>query len=279
MPRGVEFARRHLLTWGSKIVICSDPLVEFLKAQGYCVVRVPRADLRPLQLLAKQDGALERIGDLDQALAPGEAPAPEVSVAVPLPTLSGRRTGTLSAGIGLSLLGDAFRAVGAAPPSLGVSFQPGTTMSLAFDGVTEDRVDLVSLDRYLAAADVRPGSPTVSALLDSDDVYVITTVVRCRRLLVSARRSDGGSVALAVPDLQGTVDVGGTFSVRAEGDTEVAYEGRTPVAFGFKAVRLRYQDGQYVAFKRIPPGRVMRGGRSGPEHSALEVAGPFARLR
>ena len=260
-------------------MICSDPLVDFLKAQGYCAVRVPRADLRPLQVLAMQDRALERLGELDEVLAAGDVPLPSLERAVPLPTLSGRRTGALSAGVGLSLLDGAFKAMGVQPPSLSASLAPGMTLTLAFDGVTEDRVDVALLDRYLAAADVRPGTPSVAALLDSDDVYVIIAVLRCRRLLVTAHGADKHAASLSVPHVQGVVDASAALTVSREDDTTLAYEGRSPLAFGFKAVRLMYEDGRYAALKRLAAGRVMRGGPAESHAAPLEVTGPFARLR
>jgi hypothetical protein len=169
--------------------------------------------------------------------------------------------------------------MGVSPPALDASLRPGTTIELAFDDVTEDRVEVAALDRYLAAADVLPGAPSVAALLDADDVYVTTVVVSCRRLLVSATRADGQTVALQAPGLAGAVDARVSVSVDHEDSTTIAYRGRAPLAFGFKAVRLMYDDGRYRALRRVAPGRVMRGGAIAPAADPLEVAGPFARLR
>jgi len=260
-------------------VFCSDPFVAFLKAQGYCAVRVPRADLKPLQLLAMQSGALERLGALEEVLVADGVALPDVARAVPLPAFSGRRTGSLSAGIGISLLGDALKAMGISPPSFDVEVRPGTAITLAMEGVTEDRVEVASLDRYLAAADVLPGAPSVAALLESDDVYVITAVVRCRRLLVSASRTDGHGVAVRAPELHGVLGAHASLSGDRDSATGLTYEGRTPVAFGFKAVRLLFENGRYGTLRAVSPGRVMRGGAAMREPDRLEVAGPFARLR
>lgn len=49
----------------------SDPLITSLKSFGYCIVRLPKADIKPLQILAKQGNNLEGLGDLTTLLVAG----------------------------------------------------------------------------------------------------------------------------------------------------------------------------------------------------------------
>ncbi len=68
------------------IPICKDPALTMLKSKGYNVVRLPKADLLPTQLLVRNGRTLKRLGDLssafvaDQHVAPppisGDNPAP-----------------------------------------------------------------------------------------------------------------------------------------------------------------------------------------------------------
>lgn len=46
----------------------SDQSIKYLQSFGYCVVRLPKADLRPLQLLAKQGDDLDRLGEVPSLL-------------------------------------------------------------------------------------------------------------------------------------------------------------------------------------------------------------------
>ena len=43
---------------------CNDPYLTSLRSFGYNVIRLPKGDVAPLQLLAKNGSALGRIGDL-----------------------------------------------------------------------------------------------------------------------------------------------------------------------------------------------------------------------
>src|SRR5690606_6192758 len=56
-------------------MFCTDPYVALLKAQGYNVVRLPRADFSPLLLLADEGGKdLARMGHLTELLSGANAP-------------------------------------------------------------------------------------------------------------------------------------------------------------------------------------------------------------
>lgn len=44
---------------------CNDPFVNALKRSGYNINRLPKADIKPLQLLCKNGDDLERLGDAD----------------------------------------------------------------------------------------------------------------------------------------------------------------------------------------------------------------------
>ena len=76
---------------------CHDPLLTFLKAHGYSVVRLPKADVRPLQVLVREGKDLSRLGDLATIMVSGDTvPLPTVVEGVPTADVSGQRTGELS---------------------------------------------------------------------------------------------------------------------------------------------------------------------------------------
>jgi hypothetical protein len=64
--------------------------LEALRSFGYSVIRLPRADVAPLQLLAKRGGTLDRIGDLATVILPGDSvPLPPIRKDTPAANLSG----------------------------------------------------------------------------------------------------------------------------------------------------------------------------------------------
>jgi hypothetical protein len=88
--------------------MCSDPLVEKLREQGYNPVRLPRADIQPLQLLAKSGRDLSRLGPIEAVLKSVTEPLPHLHENIPAAKIDVRRSGFLKAGLGLSVLGSFF---------------------------------------------------------------------------------------------------------------------------------------------------------------------------
>jgi hypothetical protein len=260
---------------------CTDPFISFLKDQGYCAVRVPKADVRPLQLLARQGATLDRLGDLGTVLVAGpEVPLPALHLNLPAPSLNGRRTGDLSYGIGLSLLGDVISAMGGSKIGLDAKYQQAHRVVFEFTDVLEDRIELAELDQFLAAADVSPNSRHVADMLEADELYVITSTIKSHLVAVGASNQAGIAVPVGAPVVQGLV--GATVRVSAEDGTSsgLTYKGPVPLVFGFQAVRLIYRDGRYSAFRQLPAGSTMRGmTETGGEPESLATDGAFARLR
>jgi hypothetical protein len=259
---------------------CSDPLVEFLKSFGYCCVLLPRADIRPLRLLVRDGGALEQLGDLAGLFTPGAVPLPPVRENVVSGALSGRRSGSLSAGIGFSLLGGVLSAMGAPGVDLRTMYRGARTVTLRFDEIQEDSVDLLSLDRYLGAADLDPGATHTARLLEADELYVTTAVLKSRGVTVTAGSANGAEVSAGVSVVQDVVGARVAVASDAASRTGLTYRGEVPLVFGFKAVRISYEDGRYTALAPVRPGAVLRGSRFGDDGAeTLYVEGPFARLR
>jgi hypothetical protein len=230
---------------------CQDPFLSCLKAFGYSVVRLPGADLAPLQLLVQLGRDLERLGPVESVLAPGpHVPLPPVVHDRAAAALSGQSTGPLAGGLGLSLLASLVAGLGGRPTTLHTFYGGAAAVSFEFSDVTEDSLALADLDQYLADARVNPRSRHVAALLDADDLYVTTSVVLSRSFGVTASNDDGERVDPDPAALQAAVGtnmrVGGSGPGRG-----LVFEGLRPLAFAFRAVRLFYDGGRYQAFKPL----------------------------
>jgi hypothetical protein len=259
----------------------SDPLLTYLKSLGYSVVRLPRTDLRPLQLLVRAETRLTRLGELQTVLPPGgRAPLPSISENVAAANVSGERTRELSLGVGLSILGNVIGAMGGSPVGLDAGYKQARTASFQFTDVLEDRVDLLAVDQYLGDADVNPLSTYAAQLLDADAVYVITSTIKTRTFIVEAKDASGTAIDVKVPEIQGIV--GGAVKVGATpgGTSKLAYEGTTPLVFGFQAARLFYDAGRYTAFRPLKPGEAAleAGASAAARAEYLQTDSPFARL-
>ena len=254
---------------------CSDPYLNTLRRQGYNVVRLPKADIRPLQLLAKRGDALDRIGELVTVLpAGGPVPLPPVTADTPAASLSGQQSGDLSLGIGLSILGTVIGAMGGSKLGLDLKYQNAKSVTFEFVDVLENRIEIAALDQYLAVADVSPFSSYVTKLLEADQLYVTTATVKSSKITVESKGSSGSGVDVSVPEIKGVVGGNVKVGAKSERASKLTYEGSLPLVFGFQAVRLFYEKGRYQRFEVLGGGAALE---RAPEPAVLGE-GPFVRM-
>src|SRR5207344_980221 len=128
---------------------CNDPYLKSLRSFGYNVIRLPKADVAPLQLLAKSGDSLGRIGDLATVILPrGSIALPTMKRDTAVASLSGQRSGDLSLGIGLSILGTIIGAMGGSKLGLDLQYKNAKSVTFEFQDVLEDRIEVAALDQY-----------------------------------------------------------------------------------------------------------------------------------
>ncbi len=257
----------------------SDPFLTYLKSFGYSVIRLPRTDIAPLQVLVKEGTRLTRLGDLVAILKPGEQVAlPVVKSDIPAANISGERTRDLSIGVGLSILGNVIGAMGGSKLGLDVGYKNAKTATFEFADVLEDHVDLIAVDQYLSDADISAFSHHAAQLLEADAVYVTTSVIKTKKFIVQAKQNNGVTLDVKVPEIQNAV--GGNVKVSTTGGTsdKVLYEGAVPLVFGFQAARVYYENGRYSAFKPLHAGRdrtrSVGAGRAVPAPTTIAARAP-----
>jgi hypothetical protein len=260
----------------------SDPLITSLKSFGYCIVRLPKADIKPLQILAKQGNNLERLGDLTTLLVAGSHIAlPELRQDIVASNIIGEQSGKLNIGVGLSLLGNIIGAMGGSKLGLDVQYQKAKSAAFEFHEVLEDRVEVAKLDQYLADADVNPFSRHVATLLEADEIFITTAVIKSRTFTLEAKKADETELTLSVPDLQQIVGANVEVGTQNSIASKITYTGAVPLVFGFQGVRVYYDDGRYTAFKPLKAGAAaMRDLRMAPNDGAERFVSesPFVRL-
>lgn len=263
-------------------MLCNDPAITYLKDFGYSVVRLPRREFTPLQMLAAGNKGLDSMGALASVMA-GSHPIPAVRTDEPTASLSGKRTSDLSVGVGLGVLGTVIGAMGGGKIGLDAAYKRARTIAFEFTDVLRDSVEIASLDKYLGASDVDPASVHLGTLLDSDDIYVVTATLKSRKFTVAAKADHNTDVGLDVPAIQQLVGAKVKLSVATGSADTVTYEGAEPLVFGFQAVRLYFDDGRYTAFKPLPAGetgaRELVRSQQPQGVTLFEVRAAFANLR
>lgn len=236
-------------------MLCNDPAISYLKSFGYNVVRLPRADIAPLQLISRNGSNFESIGDLSIVINAGShINYPDVEKDIPTASISGQSTSNLSVGIGLTILGNIIGAMGGTKLGLDNQYANAKSISFEFSNVLTDSLAVAALDKYLADADINPFSRHVRDLLDADDIFIITDVIKSNSVNVGAAAKANNNLTLDVPAIQKVVGANIKISSDQAQAVKITFTGNIPLVFGFKAVRLSYEDGRYQAFEPVRPG-------------------------
>lgn len=250
-------------------MLCRDTYLSYLKDLGYNVIRLPKSDFPPLMLLAHEGQSdLNRIGTLADLLE-GDAP-PLIQKDVRAAGISGKKTSSLNPSFGLNLLGSIIGAMGGGQVGLEAQFGKTSAVTFVFPEVFSDRIDPIQLDKYLARAKVSPDTKYFADVLNADDVYVVTDVIKSRKFTVDASSDKSAGVALNIPALQELVGAKVKVSGESNKTNSVTFEGDTPLVFGFQARRLMYDGGNYLKIEPVSAGSVVSRGATRSASSKVE---------
>ncbi len=241
---------------------CTDPLLTALKAQGYNVVRLPRADIKPLQVLARTRTNLDALGPLSDVLGGDGLPA--IRLDEPSAPVSGNksRTNAVNAKVGVGFLGSIIQALGGKTAGLDAKYERAGTVTFEFLEVTRDSVDITKLDPFLGRGKLDPNSAFARKLLEGDGLYILTATLKSRKIKVDTTDTSNSSVGVDVPAIQGIVGANLEVTSKAQDGSSIVFDGKDqpPLVFAFQAVRVRWRDGKYETLELVDAGSVaMRG--------------------
>lgn len=237
---------------------CKDPSITMLKSKGYNIVQLPKADLRPTQLLVRNGKRLQRIGELASVFTadPG-APLPPITADQPSTSVAGQKSAAIDAQIGIRILGGLISALGGSQLGLTVGYQRARTIQFEFSDTLENNMQPALLDQFLAGAMISPFARAVKDMLESDDIYVITSTLKGSKINVVATDSNSNNLEIDVPVVQQAIGANVKLSSSGASAVTVSYEGKIPLVFGFQAIRLIFDDGRYRTMKPVDAGSVV----------------------
>ena len=241
---------------------CADPSLAALRSKGYNVVQLPRVDLLPTHLLVAKGDRLQRLGELLSVFvpAPGGAPTPPIKPDKPGPNISGTKTEQIDAGIGLNILGGLISALGGSTLGINLAFAKASTLQFEFSSTLENSTEVALVDQFISSSTVNPFARAVAEMLNNDEVYVVTSTLKSAKIVVSAKDSSNRSIDIDLPVISNAI--GGNIRVghEAAGSSVVSFEGAIPLVFGFQAVQLIFDRGQYRTMKLVDAGGVVAEG-------------------
>lgn len=260
-----------------------DPFLNLLKDIGFLPLRLPREDVRPLQLVRQDGKDLNLLGDLTNALVAGGEPAPAVLTDIQAAnSISGTRTSKVKFSIGISVLGSILKALSGKDLSLNIGFENAATLTFEFADVKVEKVDIILLDRFLNTADIHPNAGAVRDAMLQGHCGIVTATARTNKYMVSAQRNDGTEIGLSVPVIQQTVGAEVQVSAANSSNTKIAYEGARAVTFGAQAIKLSFnENGDFTAFNPLKAGEAavrMFGLAAAGQPELVEVDGIFANF-
>ena len=164
-----------------------DPFLNLLKDIGFLPLRLPRADVQPLQLLNLEGKKFSLLGDLDQAMNSGAAKLPSITKNIATAgQIQGTRSSTVKASLGLDILGNILAALTGTKLYVSAAFQNASTLTFEFGDVTVSTVSIILLDKYLNVATIDPTAKQIKQLMQAGNAAVTTAVARARN--TSSRR-------------------------------------------------------------------------------------------
>jgi hypothetical protein len=263
-----------------------DQSITFLRNFGYSVFRVPRLGAQPLELLHRNGKDLTRLGGVGDLIRGGTVPAPPVHRDDrPGVDIEGTETSKINVSIGVTILGSFISALGGGNLGLQVGFNRAKSVKFKYTGVSEDSIDILLLEQFIKSGQINENVPsgTIDKLID-DEIYAITSILKTKKIVVSAQGEGGVSVGLDVPVIQDAV--GGTVKVGSEGTSTsaISFEGAIPVPFAFQAVQLVFDEsGEFLTTEQLPAGdaaarAIGRDTRPSGGRVFLSVNGAFARV-
>ena len=217
-----------------------DPVVEYLRSTfGANVVRIPRASLRPPEVLASRNSQTKTMGQLADiltgpspfTLAPGDVHEEQA------PPVLGQRTSSIGLDLGLDILGGLLQGFGVGKIGLGTAFATTSAISFNFHDVHRVYLETNRLGRLLQGYAVDRANPATRPYLDGQAPWrllVIDSVLTSPGFTVTASRSRSESAHVDLPTLQELLShVSAKVSLSSSTASEVSFSGDERLTFAF----------------------------------------------
>lgn len=214
----------------------------FLPDRDYLPVALPTTDVQVLQVLTRAGGSLRRYSRLDRVLVAGPGvPEPSIAAGEPVAETSGSTGQTAKIGLGLNIVSSIIQALGG-EAGLTVSADNASQVRYSYTNVVSDRVDLATLDGWLAEADLRPNLRNVADLLAAEELYVVVGALRAGGLEVELLDENNAGVEVDVPALQAVLGATVTVSGGGTRSAKLVFTGPQALTVAAKAAQLRFDE-------------------------------------
>lgn len=240
----------------------ADP---FLPDGDYLPVAMPTTDVAVLQVLAGHGGVLRRFSTLDQVLR-HDADISRITIKrdEPVANVKGAAKSQAKIGLGVSIVASLIQALGGGQVGAELEATGAKAIKFGYDDVVADRVDMASLDLWLADADFNSKSRAIADLLAAESMYAVVGALKAGAISVTLLDSEGGSVKVDLPTIADAV--GGNVSVTSSRESTAAltFTGDQSLVIAAKAARIKtdFEQGFWADDRLATKGEIRGLGRS-----------------
>lgn len=218
--------------------MCKDPSVDTLNQLGYNVVRLPRENIRPLDVLAKSGASLETLGQLadfvvDTGLAPPAIKEDQIAA-----DISGLCTSAFEFNTGIKLLEKLLSYFGVGGLSLDVAFSGAASLTIEYSDVRFDSITPAKIGMYLTKATPDLGSLLIDSIDEEGEAYIITDILKSDSFKVIAHDKKGAKLDLNITALKALLDAHPQISVSKESNMSISFKGDKRLCFAMKAIEF-----------------------------------------
>lgn len=216
---------------------------------GYNIVALPKAGIRPLQLLYRNGDSL---GSLDSSLykffTTGDKAPPELQMDNETASIEGATAVKFDAKAGVSVLDWLLDKLNMGKLAGKLALDAGHTVTISYQQVREDKVDLLDLDNYISES--QPSKTQFNSyrkMLENSELYVINAVLKSTAITLAVTDSNGQHLDMEAT-VKGIVDASVDVTRNKNNSISLTHAGAEPVVFGFKAQQIIYEPSSWWQF-------------------------------
>lgn len=209
-----------------------------LRQAGYTLLRLPRADVKPLTLLLKTSkGAVEKLNaDIRSLFEPVDLQPPAISKDIPLPSaLSSEEKLDLKTELNFSFLKGLLTAF---TGSADLSLTNADTILVQLGDAKIKSIDIIKLDAFIQNAKVNTMAKSILERLKDDDLFVITEVINAKSFTIN--ESSNATVSAEASATVKAVEAGSSTNYSEERKRNIANKDDNYYTIAMKAYQIFY---------------------------------------
>lgn len=225
-------------------------LKNLLSDYGYNLVALPRQDIAPLMLLYKNGDAVSAAeSTLQKLFKTADAPPPELIKDKIVTSINGNATVIFDSDAGFSMLDKLLQALKMGKLSAKTSLEALHKITITYENVLEDKVDLLDLDNFISGADpIKEGFNTFRTKLEKCELFVINNILKSNSFSISAEDATGAKLDIEAT-VKGVVDANVDISKNKNNAITLKHSNTaTYIVFAFKAQKIIYDHKKWWQF-------------------------------